>query len=266
MSEAATEFLPILAAVEERRGALVVSLHDVAPATRSPCEQMLAELSRLGIRATSLLVVPDYHRNGSSMADAAFVRWLHAKEDEGHEVVLHGYYHQRDRHPGENLRQRLITRVYTQDEGEFFDLSYEEARARIQRGLDEMTASKFAPVGFIAPAWLLNSEGERAARDAGMEYTVRLQSVTDLRTGDHQTARSLVYSTRASWRRLASLAWNAVLARAVINASLVRLSLHPPDLTAPSVWRQAITLARRLAETRRTSTYRDWIAEERQRT
>ncbi len=265
MSEAATEFLPILSAAAATGGSLVVSIHDVAPAMQTECEEMLHELKKAGVSTTSLLVIPDYHQTGRAMADAKFVDWLRAREEEGHEIVLHGYYHQRVRKQGENLRDRFITRLYTQDEGEFFDLDYAEAFDRITRGREEFLAAKFAPVGFIAPAWLLNDHGERAARDCDFEYTTRLTEVLDLRNGERQAARSLVYSTRTNWRRSASLAWNAMLVRAIEHRELVRLSLHPPDLGARPIWRQAMSLAQRLASVRQVTTYRDWIAERRTR-
>lgn len=263
MSEAASEFIPILSVAAESGIALVVSLHDVAPETRPACDEMLHDLKRAGVQTTSLLVIPDYHHHGRSMADPDFVDWLHAREDEGHEIVLHGYFHARERRADEAVGARFVTRIYTQDEGEFYDLSYADAFARITRGQKEFQDAGFSPLGFIAPAWLLNSEGERAARDAGFEYTVRLRGVTDLRENRHDPVRSLVYSTRSEWRCSASLAWNAILARTVSTAPLVRLSLHPPDLGARPIWRQAMKLAARFSDARQPISYREWVAEKR---
>ncbi|MEP7072267.1 MAG: polysaccharide deacetylase family protein [Verrucomicrobiota bacterium] len=260
---AATEFLPILAAAQANSGSLVVSLHDVAPVTRAACEEILKELQRVGIRTTSLLVVPDYHHRGRAADDVNFVRWLCDLQEEGHEIVLHGYYHQRPRPQGESWPQRLITSVYTQNEGEFFDLPYDEAFQRITRGAEELREAGLAPVGFVAPAWLLGAESERAARDAGMQYTTRLASVLDFSTNEKVYSRSLVYSTRSSWRRQASLLWNAALARSCTHADLVRIGIHPPDISATEIWRQLTRLARQLAAERAVTTYRDWVGEER---
>src|SRR6202045_2873222 len=132
-------------------------------------------------------------------------------ESQGHEVVIHGYFHDRPRRENETLRQRLITRSYTSDEGEFYDLDYDEASRRIIAARDEFRSVGLKPRGFVAPAWLLSLEAERAARDAEMEYTTRLRTVRDLRSGQDFSARSLVYSVRNNWRRAVSLAWNAAL-------------------------------------------------------
>ncbi len=259
---AATSF-PIFAATAAKYDALVVSVHDVAPATRAISEKIIAELARHGVRVSSLLVVPNYHHRGVSMDDRDFVRWLRDLEADGHEIVIHGYFHQRPRRDRETLRAKMITRNYTSDEGEFYDLSYDEALARITQARAEFTAAGLKPRGFIAPAWLLGKEAERAAKDAEMEYTTRLTTVRDLRTAQTFAARSLVYSVRNSWRRAASLAWNGALARLMSEAPLLRLGLHPPDFEHAEIWRQITRLLDRLAETRQATTYRDWIAEKR---
>lgn len=197
------------------------------------------------------------------MEDRGFVRWLQGLESAGHEVVIHGYFHQRPDRDDEGLRQRLLTRHYTAGEGEFYDLSYEEALERITRARDQFRSAGLAPRGFIAPAWLLGDRALAAAADAEMEYTTRLTTVVDLRTREVYAARSLVYSTRGAWRRLVSLGWNGALAWLQRAQPLVRLAIHPPDFEHQEIWRQVVWLVERLAAERRATTYRDWIAERR---
>lgn len=263
MTGTATTAFPIFAAAAREQEPLIVSVHDVAPVTRSSSERIVQELARRGVRVCSLLVVPDYHRTGSSMGERDFVQWLRDLEAAGHEIVIHGYYHERPRRENERLGTKLITRIYTADEGEFFDLEYEEAFRRIARARAEFIAAGLKPHGFIAPAWLLSREAERAAVDAGMEYTTRLTSVLDLRTAQSFHSRSLVYSARNAWRRATSLAWNGAAARLLANAPLLRLGLHPPDCEHAEIWQQVTRLLDRLSETRTPTTYRDWIAENR---
>ena len=242
---------------------LIVSLHDVAPQTRPLCTIIIAELARHGVDVCSLLVVPNYHGTGVSMSDGEFVRWLRELEAAGHEIVIHGYFHQRPDQAGEKLRERLLTRCYTAGEGEFYDLGYEEASRRIERARDEFTAAGLCPRGFIAPAWLLSAEAEAAAADAELEYTTRLTTIVDLRTRALFEARSLVYSARSGWRRVVSLGWNGALAYLQTGSALVRLGIHPPDRTHPGIWGQICGLADRFAAERTPTTYRDWIAERR---
>lgn len=258
----AADFLPALAAENPRRS-FVVSLHDVAPSTQENSAKILAALKNAGVRVGSLLVVPNYHRQHSATKDPAFVSWLRDLEARGYEIVIHGYFHQRPRRADERLSEKFITRFYTRDEGEFFDLSYDEAFARISKAHEEFEAAHLSPLGFIAPAWLLSTEGEAAARDAGMQYTTRIDSVLDLVTGEREATRSLVYSTASGWRRTVSLGWNAALARGLQMRELARLSIHPADFDSPKIRAQILQLVERFIRTRNATTYRDWIGNQR---
>jgi uncharacterized protein len=250
---------------EADRESLIVSVHDVAPATRAVAEKIVAELSNHRVPVCSLLVVPNYHHRGSSTEDRTFVRWLQDLEAQGHEIVIHGYFHERPRRDSEDLREKFLTRFYTNDEGEFYDLDYDEAFRRITRARDEFVAAGLTPRGFIAPAWLLGAAAERAAAEAEMEYTTRLTGIRDLRSGDIFSARTLAYSVRSGWRRAASLAWNAAMASHLAGAPLARVSIHPPDRDHAEIWEQILRLIDRLIEDRTPTTYRDWVAEKRTR-
>ena len=250
---------------EAEREALIVSVHDVAPPTRTTVEKILEELSRHRIPVCSLLVVPNYHHLGSSTEDQGFVRWLRDLETQGHEIVIHGYFHERPRRNGEGLSEKFLTRLYTKGEGEFYDLPYEEAFRRITQAREEFVRAGLTPRGFIAPAWLLGSAAERAATEAEMEYTTRLTGVCDLRSGENFPARTVVYSVRSGWRRAASMVWNSAVARQLAGAPLARVSIHPPDREHPEIWQQLLRLTDRLSENRTATTYRDWIAEKRSR-
>jgi predicted deacetylase len=262
-SVAATQFLPVVATASATKDFVVISIHDVAPATQSIVARMLSELAQTGIHHCSLLVVPNYHHRGASAQDREFVSWLRHLEAAGHEIVIHGYFHQRPKAAHENLFQKFVTQIYTQGEGEFYDLDYAEAFRRIKTARDEFHAAGFKPRGFVAPAWLLSDAGMRAARDAEMEYTTHLRDIVDLRSGDTFPARSMVYSVRNGWRRAVSLAWNVVLSGAMKNKPLVRLSIHPPDYSHPAIWRQIVNLAGEMGRARTPTTYQDWINDQR---
>jgi predicted deacetylase len=227
---------------------LVVSLHDVSPLTQILCEEILAQLRQLGIDQTSLLVVPNHHRQAAVSENSSFGRWLVRKVEAGHEPVLHGYFHQREKRDSDPFWARLTTEIYTAGEGEFFDLSTEEASIRAQRGLEDLAFLPRKIVGFIAPAWLLGANAEVAIRKLGFSYTTRLRTVRTFGRCADIRSQSLVWSTRAPWRAMMSLAWNRYLAAGLSSAPLIRIGIHPPDLEHPGVWEQVRRLA---AETRR---------------
>jgi uncharacterized protein len=240
--------------------ALVVSIHDVSPVTRGDVERMLADLRELGTPCVSLLVIPDHHQRGHFLDDPAFCEWLRAAAKEGHEAVIHGFHHQRARHSGESIADKITTRFYTQDEGEFYDIDEDDAFTLVTKARAEFRSIGIEPSGFIAPAWLLSVAGERALKRAGFSYTTRLQTVTDLRNGRAHHAPSLVWSVRSGWRRACSLAWNASLFRRLRTAPLLRIGLHPPDIHHAAVWKQALRLTARALPDREATTYGQWIA------
>ena len=197
------------------------------------------------------------------MQDRQFVSWLRDLEARGNEIVIHGYFHDRPPRTRESFLEKLVTQFYTQGEGEFYDIDYDEALRRIKTARDEFKGAGLKPRGFVAPAWLLSNEAERAARDAEMEYTTRLRTVCDLRSGETFPARSLVYSVQNGWRRTVSLAWNGALSRIFKDKPLLRLSIHPPDFSHPTIWRQIVDLISEMAPLRTPTTYQDWISEQR---
>lgn len=239
--------------------ALVVSIHDVAPSTRAKVEKILASLAGHGVHTCSLLVVPDYHRLGRSLADRSFCSWLHALAANEHEIVIHGFFHQRARRRDENARAKIVTRIYTADEGEFFDLGYGEALRLIRKAQEDFKTHDFHPTGFIAPAWLLSAEAERAMIDAGMSYTTTLRTVRDFDGDRTIPSQSLVYSVRSGLRRISSLAWNRSLFRRLTSNPLLRLGIHPPDIDRAAIWKQIGEIVSEALLDRRAMTYRDLL-------
>jgi len=239
--------------------ALVVSIHDVAPSTRARVEKILASLAGHGVHTCSLLVVPDYHRLGRSLADRSFCSWLHALAVNEHEIVIHGFFHQRARRRDENARAKIVTRIYTADEGEFFDLGYGEALRLIRKAQEDFKTHDFHPTGFIAPAWLLGAEAERAVIDAGMSYTTTLRAVRDFDRDRTIPSQSLVYSVRSGLRSISSLAWNRSLFHRLTSNPLLRLGIHPPDVERAAIWKQIGKIINEALLDRRVMTYRDLL-------
>ncbi len=239
--------------------AVVVSIHDVSPATRRQTESILSDLSECGIGRISLLVIPDHHHRGRVQDDPEFVQWLQSACADGHEPVLHGYYHLRQNQTSDGPIKRLVTRSYTAGEGEFYDLDKDSARQLLERGREDLRACGVEPVGFIAPAWLLGTEAESAAREAGFAYTTRISTVVDFLASRTFPSRSQVWSVRAAWRRVLSLGWNQLLEATTRHTPLTRIGIHPPDWDHPSIRSQILHLARSSATTRQSMTYNEWL-------
>lgn len=245
---------------------LVVSIHDVSPQTQTLVEEIINDLKVQGVHRCSLLVIPNHHNIGWLEAFPTFVTWLHQKFQEGHEIVLHGLFHHRPRCSQEKFLEKFITQYYTADEGEFFDLSYEEASQKLSRGrteLEKIGFSKEVCVGFIAPAWLLSTAAQQAVHDGGFWYTTRLKGILDMtrESSFYHPSQSMVYSVRAPWRRWMSLFWNEFLFQTLTKKKkqLLRLSLHPPDWNYPKIRAHALRSVKRALSDRVVMTYREWV-------
>ncbi len=238
---------------------LVVSIHDVSPLTQETTAQILDDLHALGVPHMSLLVVPDHHHRVHFLHQPDFCKWLTAQSHDGHEAVIHGYFHQRARRHGESSRSKFITRFYTADEGEFYDIDEVQARELVKKARYEFAQIGLHPSGFIAPAWLLSVAAERALHALGIDYTTRLATILDLKNSRTHRSQSLVWSVRSRWRRSVSLAWNASLFERLRTNPLMRVSIHPTDLQHAKIWLQVRTLISRALEERAPITYQNWI-------
>lgn len=219
---------------------LCVVLHDVSPAHWDGCQRVLGEVRRCADRAgvalpLTLLVVPRLHDDAT--VPARYLRWLHGMAGAGHELALHGFTHRDDGPPPRGLRDYLRRRHYTAGEGEFAALSHEQAVARLSAGRAWARALGLPMEGFVAPAWLMSPPALDAVADAGFGHTCTLNQVIALPQRQALRAPSLVFSTRAAWRRQASLLWNTALARRARHARVLRLELHPGDGDHPDVMR-----------------------------
>jgi predicted deacetylase len=265
----------------ETARSLIVSLHDVAPVTFDAARRQLDELAGLGVSRVSLLVVPFYHRQQRLGGNDGFCEWLRECQAKGHEIVLHGFSHQLDqaniawrpsRPPfaGEsksrhlfsfrNLHLWFLENLYTNREAEFLNCDYTTAHSKIETGLKMLQEAGFQVTGFIAPAWLMNPNVEKAAHDLGLRYTNTLTELIDLEKEQRYSTQSCVWSTRAAWRRWLSLKWNDRLFQRLAGTDPLRISIHPADHDHPAIWAQVRELIATALKDRQVTTYAEWVA------
>ena len=242
---------------------LIVSLHDAHPGSHARIAEQVAFLSDYGISRTSILVVPEFHHGGSLLQDKAFCDAVSAWQAQGHEIVLHGYYHDRAEAQPDTFSNFYWTRLYTAGEAEFLDLSGETARLRLERGRALFDSLGWRATGFVAPAWLMAEGLTNLLAEMGFAYTTRVGEIIPLLPGINRvkSSQSLCYSTRAGWRRFASAIWNKYLYGRLRETDLVRLSLHPRDLEFPLMRRQIDQILRAsLKRGFQPTTYGDYVA------
>jgi predicted deacetylase len=216
---------------------LVVSLHDVHPASLEKIRAQRDLLGQIGVRQASLLVVPYYHRKERLEESPAALDFLDHCAAQGDELVLHGYFHACSDQWDRNF---VWTHLYTANEAECLDISDGELGHRIAMGRKIWEERGWPLDGFIAPAWLLPQKHELLLKRLGFTYTCRLRNLTWLRIPKRQESQSLCYSTRAGWRRRLSTLWNPYLFNRLRRSTspLIRLSLHPNDFDYPEIRQQ----------------------------
>jgi len=216
---------------------LSVTIHDVAPATQERCERLIALVERIGPMPMTLLIVPRYHHQRST---PAFEHWIETRLRRGDELALHGLTHLDEAAPAGNWIDHVRRHWYTAGEGEFAALGSEAASLRIDAGRRWFARRGWPVRGFVAPAWLLGAGAWSALCAQPLDYTCTLTRLIALPSaGTSMRALhgwSIVFSTRAAWRRRASLIWTGSLIQRHRHARWMRFELHPCDAEHPSIY------------------------------
>lgn len=224
-------------AVAAPRKRLVVSIHDVSPRSEAQVDQLAERLgNRLGGPQFAMLVIPDHWREAPIAGNAAFHARLRQWAGLGIEMFLHGWCH-RDETPATQGLAGFKGRHMTAGEGEFLNLPYAQALARMAEGKALLEDILGAPVaGFIAPAWLYGEGAMRALDETG--FALAEDHMKVWRPGSRQVvARGpvITWASRSPGRIRSSL-WFSALARAALPAMrTVRVAVHPGDTTVPAL-------------------------------
>lgn len=216
------------------RPQLVVSVHDVSPATADETARWCADADSLGV-PVSLLVIPGPWRGGRLDDQPEYAEVLKQRVAHGDEVVLHGWTH-RAGPEGSRLR-RTIGHVVARGAAEFAALDENQAAARLRAGKHVLARFDLAAIGFTPPGWLASPAAERALAQAGFRYTTNHLGVRDLRR--HRLYRAFALSHRpgggAGTEQLAAALMRSWARLGARRAALVRIALHPDDLHRPGL-------------------------------
>lgn len=233
---------------------LLASIHDVGPRSEGQFDRLHALLGEQGVSRAALLVVPDHWGEAPILPGTPFATRLRALHDQGHEVFLHGWFH-RDtaRHSG---LAGFKARHMTASEGEFLGLDEAEAARRIRAGralLEDILGGRIS--GFVAPAWLYGAGAHAALRSCGIALAEDHWRVWNPLTGA-VIARSPVvtWASRTAMRKASSLAV-AAGSRVLPMPRIMRLAVHPGDVTSPALLRSIAATVRSILRTHRPGRY-----------
>lgn len=243
---------------------LVVSIHDVAPATVAETRNWLADLDGLGVRAT-LLIVPGPWRGADLAGAPEYGAELRRAADAGHELALHGWCHTAQ--PGGARSRRWSGRIAARGAGEFWTLDAAEARARIDRGVAALRLVGIEPEGFVPPGYLASPGTRQALAASGLRYWTSHFAVHDLGAGVRHTVVALSHrpATEADGRPFGERSGSYLIEHSphwfTRRGRPLRLALHPDDLRRPGLRDTTLrAIGRALELGAHAMTYRELLA------
>lgn len=216
-----------------------VSIHDVSPRWRDEVETALRWCHEVGARP-ALLVVPEMHGASRIDEDADFVRRLRALAGDGHELMLHGWYHRAGE--GSGIAHAFAQRVVSAGEAEFAAYDERVGAEVLDRGIALFESLELPIAGFVPPAWARREWLIPALRARGVDYVEdQLFAYAPVRRL-RRFAPALNYASRTRSRRWSSVAY-ARLGRGYDRLGTpLRVAIHPADLSHDTLVRETRSL------------------------
>lgn len=238
---------------------MLASIHDVSPRFEGEVEELCERLNGLlGKSSYAMLVVPDFWNEWPLSRSPAFQAKLRAWSDQGIEMFLHGWSH-RDAQQHRSIMAAFKARHMTAGEGEFLGLNRAEAARRMNEGRAIVEDAIGRPVaGFIAPAWLYGEGARLALKDEGFalaEDHLRVWRPVDGTVLSRCPV--ITWASRSRARARSSVAFAAVARRILIRSPVIRMAVHPGDVSCPSVLGSIERTASVLMRTRVAGHYAD---------
>jgi predicted deacetylase len=221
-----------------------VSIHDVCPAWADEVERALSLCATAEVRA-ALLVVPNFHGEASLLDDRRLCERLRTLQDAGHEIFLHGFFHQSSGHPPPPGRARLrwyaAQRLVSRSEAELLDVSADEGHARVLDGERVLRDAGLRVDGYVAPAWSMPEWLLPFLASRGCRFTEDHRRIYDPAGNRRRPSILLNWASRSPARLLSTVAWCRVArhGRAVLPT---RIAIHPADMRFSMLRREAAAL------------------------
>lgn len=213
----------------------VVCIHDATPAYDRETRLMIRDLAPLLGRRFCFGVVPDWHGQWPLEAHPDYCRLI---RDGAEELLLHGYFHRRQRGWGP------IT-LLTQHGDEMNGLTPEETWRTLDRGQRVFTRVFGAPArGFLAPAWQQGC-ARPIATDAGLDYVLGFFS---LQSCDGRKVPLATWSWDCGrWDWLGHVGHGLGWVRQSLGHGVPSIAIHPRDLDR-GFWPRILRLVQELLD------------------
>ena len=215
----------------------VVCIHDASPAYARETRAMIRHLAPILGRRISFAVVPDWYGEWPLAAHRDYCRLV--RESAG-ELLLHGYFHQRQR--GRGPATLIAERA-----DEMNGLDAEETRRTLERGQRVFIDVFGEPArGFLAPAW------QRGHVRAGNVSALGLDHVLGFFSLESLTGRKVPLATWTwdcgRWGWLGYVGHGIGWMSQSMDRGVPTLAIHPRDLER-GFWPAIVRLTEELIDT-----------------
>jgi hypothetical protein len=211
-------------------------IHDATPAYADETRLMLRDLAPLLGRRLSVGVVPNWHGQWPLAAHPDYCRQL---RDGAEELLLHGYFHRRQRGRGP-------ISVLTGHGDEMNGLDAEETRRTIERGQRDFAEAFGATArGFLAPAWQPGHVHLGNGSSLALDHVLGFFS---LQSRDGRKVPLATWSWDCGrWRSLGHVGHGIGRLLQSLSRRVPVLAVHPKDLER-GFWPEILRLVAELLE------------------
>jgi peptidoglycan/xylan/chitin deacetylase (PgdA/CDA1 family) len=214
----------------------LVCIHDATPAYAPETRLMMQDLAPILGRRLSFGVVPNWRGEWPLAAHPDYCRLI---QEGSEELLLHGYFHQRQRGRGPIA-------LLTDSCDEMNGLDLEETRRTIERGQHVFTEVFGEPArGFLAPAWQLGRVRLASANSLGLDHVLGFFS---LQSAAGQEVPLATWSWDCGrWGWLGHLGHGVGWLSQSLDRGVPTLAIHPRDLER-GFWPTIVRLTQELID------------------
>jgi hypothetical protein len=214
----------------------LVCIHDATPACARETQVIIRDLAPLLGRRLSFGVVPDWHGEWSLAAHPGYCRLVREASEE---LLLHGYFHHRQRGWGPTT---LLARCSDEMNG----LDPEDTRRTIERG-QRVFADVFGEPArtFLAPAWQLGHVRVAGADTPGLQHVLGFFSL-ESRAGRRIPLATWTWDC-GPWGLFGHLGHGIGWLLQSLDRRVPALAIHPGDLER-GFWPKILRLTEELLE------------------
>jgi hypothetical protein len=214
----------------------LVCIHDATPAYARETRAMIRDLAPFVGRRLSFGVVPDWHGEWALAAHPDYCRLVRESSEE---LLLHGYFHQRQRGWGPAT-------FLAEGSDEMDGLDPDETRRTLERGQRVFTDVFGEPAQtFLAPAWQLGHVRPAEANTLGLQHVLGFFSL-ESRTGRNVPLATWTWDC-GRWGPVGHLGHGIGWLLQFLNRGVPTLAIHPRDLER-GFWPRILQLTEELLE------------------